>query len=188
MSRPKEYHERQVLDIAMGLFWNEGYAATSIGALTKEMQINKFTLYDVFGSKEGLLVHTMQHYMAIYCDPILSILNNSEASVEALILFFEKYLTHAQEYRNGCYILSVTTETGSSIEPVRLILKEYLDEIEIVLFKINDRLNLRISQEDQDIKARQTYNLFLSLMLVSSVHSFEYCMNFMRKSLSLICS
>jgi AcrR family transcriptional regulator len=46
----------------MGLFWQKGYSATSIGDLTAAMGIGSPSLYAAFGSKEALYAEAFQHY------------------------------------------------------------------------------------------------------------------------------
>jgi TetR/AcrR family transcriptional regulator, transcriptional repressor for nem operon len=186
MPRYKEYNEKRVLDLAMKTFWKDGFRATSLQMLIEAMKINKFTLYHNFGSKEELLVKTMLHYRKNYSDDLITALRNEPAEEPTLRKFFEQYLLHAKDHRNGCFILSITTETGSSIESVRLVLEDYVNEIEATLYDFTKRIIPFKNDEIIKKKASQLNSLFLSLMLVSSIHPFEYCKNFMEKSISLI--
>ena len=46
----------------MRLFWQKGYAATSISDLTTAMGIGSPSLYAAFGSKEALYAEALRHY------------------------------------------------------------------------------------------------------------------------------
>lgn len=64
IGRPRGFVPQQVLDIAMRLFWDRGYDGVSISDLTGATGINRRSLYDAFGSKEGLFRRAVEHYVA----------------------------------------------------------------------------------------------------------------------------
>ncbi|MFC6269419.1 TetR/AcrR family transcriptional regulator [Frigoriflavimonas asaccharolytica] len=62
MARQKEYIEEEVVEKAMHVFWKNGYEATSMQMLEKEMGINKFSIYSSFGNKNGLFLESIKCY------------------------------------------------------------------------------------------------------------------------------
>lgn len=54
MGRPAKFDRAQALHAAMLLFWERGYAATSISDLTRVMGISPPSLYNSFGDKRSL--------------------------------------------------------------------------------------------------------------------------------------
>ncbi len=62
MPRVKEFDPDQALDRAMELFWRKGYEATSVQDLVEHMGINRFSLYDTFGSKHELFMAALDRY------------------------------------------------------------------------------------------------------------------------------
>ena len=60
--RPRAFDRDAALAQAMRLFWQKGYAATSIADLTQAMGIAAPSLYAAFGSKEALYIDTLNHY------------------------------------------------------------------------------------------------------------------------------
>jgi TetR/AcrR family transcriptional repressor of nem operon len=46
----------------MQLFWEKGYEATSVQDLVEGMGINRFSLYDTFGSKHDLFLKALDRY------------------------------------------------------------------------------------------------------------------------------
>ncbi len=62
MGRKRRFDCDDALDVAMRLFWERGYAGTSIGDLTLAMGIKRPSLYNVFGSKERLFRLALRRY------------------------------------------------------------------------------------------------------------------------------
>lgn len=68
MSRPKSYNEKTVLDAAMLCFWHKGYFATSMKDLERSTGLTPGSLYNSFGSKDGLFLQSLDHYIdSIVC-------------------------------------------------------------------------------------------------------------------------
>lgn len=53
---PRAERERQIVDAAVAVFGERGYAATSMDAVAERVGVTKPVLYAHFGSKEGLLL------------------------------------------------------------------------------------------------------------------------------------
>ena len=52
MARKRAFDKDKALDFAMEIFWEKGYATTSISDLTEVMGIQRPSLYSAFGDKE----------------------------------------------------------------------------------------------------------------------------------------
>jgi AcrR family transcriptional regulator len=64
MGRTKLYQRDTLLDAAMGVFWQRGYADTSLQQLERATGVNKSGLYAEFNSKEDLYLTSLRHYLA----------------------------------------------------------------------------------------------------------------------------
>ena len=64
MARPRKFEEPTVVATATELFWRKGYKATTPRDLVEATGLSKSSLYNTFGSKEGLFVRAMEHYIA----------------------------------------------------------------------------------------------------------------------------
>ncbi|RZJ83510.1 MAG: TetR/AcrR family transcriptional regulator [Chryseobacterium sp.] len=63
MGRNKEFDYEQKLDIALELFWTQGYHVTSITDLEREMGINRSSIYPTYGDKKELLLKCLTKYL-----------------------------------------------------------------------------------------------------------------------------
>jgi TetR/AcrR family transcriptional regulator, copper-responsive repressor len=60
--RPCGFDRDAALDVALHLFWERGYQATSIAALTSAMGIQPPSLYAAFGDKRNLFLECVRLY------------------------------------------------------------------------------------------------------------------------------
>ncbi|MCP4298102.1 MAG: helix-turn-helix transcriptional regulator, partial [Proteobacteria bacterium] len=51
MARPIEFDREEKLELAMNLFWQKGYQATSMKLLTEAMGLQPGSIYSAFRSK-----------------------------------------------------------------------------------------------------------------------------------------
>ena len=61
--RPLSFDRASALDVAMRLFWEHGYEATSVAELTHRMGITPPSLYAAFGDKRRLFREAVHRYL-----------------------------------------------------------------------------------------------------------------------------
>ena len=74
MPRAKSFDRKEALTKAMELFWEKGYASTSLQDLTECMGIGKGSFYATFESKESLFTDTLELYKEINRNEVLALL------------------------------------------------------------------------------------------------------------------
>lgn len=87
--RPRAFDRDAALSAATRLFWQKGYAATSISDLTAAMSIGSPSLYAAFGSKEALYGEALRYYGENYEALVWSGFKaapTGRAAVEALLM------------------------------------------------------------------------------------------------------
>src|SRR5687768_346895 len=62
--RPKNFCRADILNKAMPVFWENGFASTSMQLLEQATGVNKSGLYSEFESKDELYVECIRHYIA----------------------------------------------------------------------------------------------------------------------------
>src|SRR5690349_9540518 len=64
LGRPRAFDKDKALDMALAVFWERGYAGTSIADLTQALGINPPSLYAAFGNKEALFHQVLDRYQS----------------------------------------------------------------------------------------------------------------------------
>lgn len=125
----KSFDESTALNAAMNVFWQKGYVGASLTDLTKEMGINKPSMYSAFGNKEALFVKATQCYidtkmkphMALLFAPDISLKNRLKNHMMSIVT-----MQCSDEQAKGCYLVLCQSElvSGDIPEQAKLILKD----------------------------------------------------------------
>ncbi len=154
VARKKEYIEEIVIERAMQLFWRNGYKATSVRNLEKEMGINQFSIYSSFGDKQGVFLESIKCYKNLVTEQLLDKLNNSNEGIESIKAYFTNFLKFSQNNKinRGCLITNTIDEIAGNEEDEILkainefALKVRLCFIEKLKTKYNgDEINKKIN-------------------------------------------
>jgi TetR/AcrR family transcriptional repressor of nem operon len=140
---------------AMQLFWEKGYASTSIADVLQHAQVNSGSLYHFFPGKQDLLLAVLAQYHAgIYpmlldpawqgvCDPI--------ERVFALLARYRAALVDSECFY-ACPIGSLALELHEPDLPVRELLAKnftaWVEAIERCLIEAGPRLPARIDRRE----------------------------------------
>lgn len=118
MSRPREFEEAEVLDRALSAFWRLGYDACSIGHLVKSTGLQRQSLYNGFGDKDGLFLAVLARYET-HSAAELAKLEQAAPHLPALRAYMERVL--ALQATRGCgACLLVRTAFGPQIREPRV--------------------------------------------------------------------
>ncbi len=111
--RPQEFDRETALGKAMELFWEKGYEATGMQALTEHMGISRQSLYNTFGDKHGLLKEAIEHYSQYLSKTWEAILQRSGSPLKNLDKFLKtiEAYTRSKDF-NGCLFANTALELG----------------------------------------------------------------------------
>lgn len=62
MPRKKEFDYEEKLEVAMQLFWEQGYHYTSLSDLENHLKVNRSSIYPTYGDKKELLLKCLDRY------------------------------------------------------------------------------------------------------------------------------
>ena len=131
MPRTKDYIEEEVIEKAMNLFWKNGYQATSMQMLEKEMGINKFSIYSSFGSKKGVFINSLNCYKQ-KLNRLTNTLIQANNGVQAIKDYFYNFIEFSKENEiaKGCLITNTTNEIGNDAdEQIKNTLTKFTEDV-----------------------------------------------------------
>ena len=98
--RPRGFDPEAALDVAMRLFWEKGYDATSISDLTEAMGIGAPSLYAAFGSKDELYQKALESYGSRYGGIVWDDFHAANTARDAV----KAYLVNSTSALTGCIL------------------------------------------------------------------------------------
>jgi len=126
MARPATFDREQVLAQTMTCFWQHGYTATSMKHLEAATGLTPGSLYNSFGSKDGLFLESLDHYTeTIIGERIHCYLKPAEGKfVDEPLLGIEEFISsgfyaQANDLHLGCLLVNTSTELGPHHQIVR---------------------------------------------------------------------
>lgn len=118
--RHRNFNENNALEQAMFIFWEKGYAGTSLSDLTEAMGINKPSLYATFGNKESLFIKAMNHYTENYASPLFHPLTEKKKDLKSRLKSYLLGIIDAQynpHCPKGCFVSLGINECNNSLIP-----------------------------------------------------------------------
>jgi TetR/AcrR family transcriptional regulator, transcriptional repressor for nem operon len=113
IGRPKNFDQHAALRSAMELFWQRGYAATSLDDLLGVMSISKSSFYAEFKSKDALYRVCLKEYQQMILEHLEQVRFSSGSIREFLEAIFEEVIGDAQSGDpKGCLIVNSAVEFG----------------------------------------------------------------------------
>lgn len=151
----------RILDVAMRLFWSEGYQATPVSRILGEAGVHAGSLYHVFDSKRDLLIAVLDRYLEgiwpMLLDPVWEA---HDDPIDRVFGLLEVYRRNVLETgcRYGCPIGNLAIEIADPDPEVRERIAANFDQwiaaVESCLEQAGDRL-----PEEVDRHALATYVL-----------------------------
>lgn len=149
MARPKEFDQEQALRKAIGLFCQQGFAATSTDDLMRVMEVGRQSMYDSFGDKRALFLKALELYVT---ESIHSISVELERPGSALAAVQNALVTFAQRKdlssAEGCMGLNAISEFGQRDADVTRISRNAARVLRQTLLRV-----LTMAKEEREIRS-----------------------------------
>lgn len=109
--RPASFDRNEKLYLAMRLFWQKGYTATSIQDLVDALNINRFSVYNTFGDKQSLFLAALAYYREQIFEPLLTPLRSEHSGQQRLNAYLHQFSDFLlRKKRQGCLFQSAGME------------------------------------------------------------------------------
>ena len=163
MARPRKFDEAQVVAASRDVFWNQGYAATSVDDLSAATGLGRGSFYKAFGDKHSMFLRGLELYCTDAVDGIRAELRDPDLTAyERLVAHLHRVAAGAAsdtELR-GCLLAKSASELSSVDTDVAKLTKRTLD---IWLRELT--ATVRAAQTDGDIPAAADPKRLASLLL-----------------------
>lgn len=122
--RPKQFDDNEVLELAMQVFWRQGYEATSLDDLVEAMGIPRQSLYRTFTDKRTLFLKSLEYYDRNVMAPVLETLKAEGPAIDNLRNLFEIWRRSVSSpERMGCFLVNTGAQVSSDDKEVIKLLQ-----------------------------------------------------------------
>ncbi|MEM6835802.1 MAG: TetR/AcrR family transcriptional regulator [Cyanobacteria bacterium P01_C01_bin.120] len=137
MARSKAFDPEIALSKAMTVFWEKGYAATSMQDLVDAMGIHRGSLYDTFQDKRQLFLQAIAYYHNTVVRSAIAHLKMPGAARSAIEWHFENLAERSLENTppRGCLITNSLVELAARDPEIAAVLKKGLQQVEDAFFQ-----------------------------------------------------
>jgi len=124
--RPRKTDADDVLDCAMKLFWEKGYAATSMNDVAAKTGMAKPGLYATFGNKDALYSSALNHYFDLFQDALAAL----KAPDKPIALAVREFLVTVAKANTapkgpcGCFLANTLMETAGKSSDITSLAHE----------------------------------------------------------------
>jgi AcrR family transcriptional regulator len=107
--RPKTFDRSHVVAVAMNAYWEDGQSEVSLNAVCKRAKVSKPSLYQEFGSEDGLKLAVLCDYHKMTLAPLYQMLAQDQPFDGALANLTEYILRDHQEHGmpKGCLFIDM---------------------------------------------------------------------------------
>jgi AcrR family transcriptional regulator len=132
MAGVRQFDEDGLLDTAAKLFWEKGFAATSMQDLAAATRVQRGSLYNAYGGKEALFVNAYRKYQALYMEGVRAALAADDLR-DALLNLFAFGIELIRKDRRGCLTTKTATDEQASSPKIREALRRQMGDLEACL-------------------------------------------------------
>lgn len=117
MARPRSFDADALLSAAMHRFRRDGYERVSIKDLEQVTGLTSGSLYNSYGSKEGLFRAALTHYVAVVVSGRIAAFAGPDSTLDDLEQLFLSIWDMPQADGFGCLVTNSAVEFGPSAPP-----------------------------------------------------------------------
>jgi TetR/AcrR family transcriptional regulator, copper-responsive repressor len=133
--RPRSFDEGEVLEKARAVFWNLGYAATSLDDLAAATGLNRPSLYAAFGDKRALYLRALTEARDSALAGMAGLLAQDHPLRAALKILFAAAIAAYMKgdvAQRGCFVIGTAVTQAVDDAEVRRLVAEYVAEMDAI--------------------------------------------------------
>jgi TetR/AcrR family transcriptional repressor of nem operon len=139
MGRMRAFDEATAVRAARDVFWEHGYASTSLAQLQAATRLSRSSLYGTFGSKRGLFEAVTHNYLEEVVIPLLEPLEAPGSGQREIVAYFRALSDFVISPSRpaairGCLILNTMVELNALDDGAAAMVQRYLDRVHAALF------------------------------------------------------
>ena len=155
MGRKKNYDRVKLIEEAMEIFRDHGFAGTSSQMLVDRLGVNRFSLYAEFGNKQGLFDAALEHYNNVVVERNFGPLDSPEAGIEEIqkLLEFFASASKGPVSGRGCLLCNTAVEFGSTDPNGSAFVQKYFKRISKAFYKaLSNSKNKALLRDNVSLK------------------------------------
>ena len=114
VGRPREFSAEAVVSSAKLVFWRRGYEGSTLSDLEASTGLGRSSLYQAYGSKEGLFDEALAEYIETFISPRLSPMERSGSGLGDIQRFFRQlaklFRADRSSAQRGCFWVNTLAE------------------------------------------------------------------------------
>lgn len=132
-----------VLENAMHLFWQHGYAQLSIDHIVKATGLNRAAIYNHFGDKQGLYQAVLQYYLQTITPQLLQPLYSScQQPMAAIKDFFCQFMTTLNDHsvkNHGCLVVASAIQSSCVNDQLDHLIQQFFEDVKKNITKLLEK-------------------------------------------------
>ena len=172
MGRKKNYDRDTLVEKAVELFRDHGFAGTSTQMLVEELGINRFSLYSEFGNKQALFDAALVRYDKQVVERNFGPLETPTAGVEEIRALLEFYASASSvpAWGRGCLLCNTAVEFGPEDPSDAEFVQQYFKRLSNAFYKALNNAHSKgvlrhsvVPKEEADFFTASTLGLYVLL-------------------------
>lgn len=149
--RPRNYDPEAALNAALTVFWQHGFAGTSLDELSAATGMNRPSLYAAFGDKKSIYRKSMDQFSQTFLGKLEGNLFAGLSLEEDLINFYKAALSEYiadSDTALGCPVICTATLAAAYDDEIQSDLAHALDQIDAMFVK-----RFKQAQDEGELKS-----------------------------------
>lgn len=122
-SKPLTPAGERILTVASALFYERGIKAVGVDLIADEAGTTKKTLYDRFGSKDGLVMKYLERRYERWCAYVLAHLETYPVGPQRVIGVYDALEAWMRDNHRGCGFVNAFAEFGGTDHPALAVIR-----------------------------------------------------------------